>query len=120
LAYPKTNNLNNPLEPVPKSTYILFPTLESVSTWMADLVLLLRLYAVFPYRATGRGKFSAVFAFPVLIKTARICTISTSVALSARALLNVDNPLLFATSNFGIASSPLVKAEYAFEIADHT
>jgi hypothetical protein len=111
--------LLDPLKQVPVSTFIAFPVLLTVSTWIVDLVLLLRLYAVFPYRSTSTPKFIAIFAFPLLIKISRIVVIATSVSIWAKSILSVANPEALATTNLGLTRSPLLKAEYLCEIGDH-
>jgi hypothetical protein len=117
---PQLGVILDPLAPVATSTFVTFPVLQTVSTWLVDLVLLLRLYAVFPYRSTPTARFAGVFAFPVVIKAARLAVIATSVAIWARSILSVADPEQLTTTNLGLTRSPLLKAEYLCEIADHS
>jgi hypothetical protein len=75
------NVLFNPLEGVSRATLIAFPLLQVLGTWIVDLALLLRVFAVFPFALTRRSLFVGIFIFPVAIKIARLVLIVASNAL---------------------------------------
>jgi hypothetical protein len=62
----------NPLTTSPRSLFISIPLVFIASNWVVDLVLLLRLYAVFPPSLTRRHTFCTVFIIAFLIKAARL------------------------------------------------
>jgi hypothetical protein len=102
-----------------RSTYITFPLIQSLATWIVDLVLLLRVLAVFPLSTTRMSIFTGIFAFPFAIKTARLVLIVTSITLWARTVKGVAIGTSAASANGGILDSPLIRAEYVCSLADH-
>jgi hypothetical protein len=104
---------------VDRPTYIAFPLLQALGTWIVDLVLLLRVFAVFPYGSTRLGVFASVFAFPVVIKITRLVLIITSITLWAQTVKSIAIGTVAGSSNADIVHSPLLKSEFVCELADH-
>jgi hypothetical protein len=111
--------LFNPLEGVGRATYIAFPLLQALGTWIVDLVLLLRVFAVFPFGSTRPGIFAGVFAFPLVIKITRFVLIITSITLWARTVKSIAIGTVTTSSTVDIVHSPLLKSEFVCELADH-
>jgi hypothetical protein len=47
----------------------------SLSAWIVDLVLFIRLIVVYPYRSSTRLRFASIIAFPIAIKAARLACV---------------------------------------------
>jgi hypothetical protein len=99
--------------------YIAFPLVQSLSTWVVDVTLLMRLLAVFPLSSTSRSKFAAILTFPILIKTARIALIVASVSIWSKTVTDVSNPELAISANAALTRSPMLAAEFFCELFDH-
>jgi hypothetical protein len=113
------NVLFNPLEGVSRATLIAFPLLQVLGTWIVDLALLLRVFAVFPFALTRRSLFVGIFIFPVAIKIARLVLIVASNALWASTFKGVGVMTAPTSANIGLVHSPLVKAELVCQMVDH-
>lgn len=62
----------NPTVQMNKNTNAAFVVIYMLSPWVAELVLAVRLAAVFPPRRTPLAKLASVFAFHVIIKSVRL------------------------------------------------
>jgi hypothetical protein len=91
------------------------------SPWVMDLVLLLRLYAVFPMATTPTRTMGAVFSFTVCVKMARLgCNVANTVQW-ARAAAVAQQPLatIYSPNNVRVMHSALVKVAVTFALVDH-
>jgi hypothetical protein len=109
--------LFNPENGLSVEAFTAFPIVQTLSTWVVDLTLLMRLVAVFPYSSTPTVKFVALLAFPTVVKVTRIGLIAASAgpfkqftisALSAQGATD-EKPLW----------APLMVAQCFCELADH-
>jgi hypothetical protein len=72
-----------PLPPHEALVAITTGFINFLPTFAVDIVLLLRMLAVYPYSSTQKSRFAAIFALPVVLKIARIVgIICVSVKLS--------------------------------------
>jgi hypothetical protein len=111
--------LFNPQNRVPIDTFIAFPIIQSLSTWLVDLTLLMRLIAVYPYSSTPTSKFFAIFAFPAIVKVARIALIATSETLYTKLVHSVSSFAVQDVSAEGLSKSPTIVADFFCELVDH-
>jgi hypothetical protein len=111
--------LFNPQNGVPVDTFIAFPIVQSLSTWVVDLTLLMRLIAVYPYSSTPTSKFIAIFAFPAIIKIARIALIVSSEVLYAKLVHSVNSFAVQDVSTEGLSTYPTIVAQFFCELSDH-
>jgi hypothetical protein len=112
--------LFNPLNGLGRSTYIPFSLVQSLSTWIVDLVLLLRVLVVFPVRTTRARIFLSIFAFPLAVKVTRLVLIVTFNTLWARSAKGIAVGTSAASeANLDILKSPAIKEEYVCNLADH-
>jgi hypothetical protein len=111
--------LLNPLAGVDRSIYIAFPLIQALGTWTVDIVLILRLLAVFPYSSTRTSIFAAIFAFPVTTKISRLVLIVICIVTYADTVEDIAFVTATVSSNNAIVHSPLLRAESACQLADH-
>jgi hypothetical protein len=82
--------------------------------WIIDLLLLLRLAAVYPLRTHSRLTVAGVFAFPVAIKIARI----VPAALALKTIYEASSRGMIAVVNVS-GTSPWPKVEWFLQIFDN-
>jgi hypothetical protein len=111
--------LFNPENGVSQSSYIAFPIVQSISTWIVDLTLLMRLIAVYPYSSTPTSKFVALLTFPAMIKITRLILIATSVGPWKALVLSVSRTSVQQRAHDELSHTPTVVAEFFCELADH-
>jgi hypothetical protein len=90
-----------------------------VTSSVIDSLLYLRLYAVFPLSSTPVLTFLGVFAFPVACRVSRIVVDAVALARWAPTVLAAPMTDYYATNNLPFETSPLLKAGYACELAEH-
>jgi hypothetical protein len=112
--------LLNPLTSHSRTDFIVIPILTFVSPWVVDLVLLLRLYAVFPVATTRRRTICAVFAFTVSVKAARLGCDITQAVQWVPTVGQDPWTVLKTAANVQSAHSSLLKAALACDLVDHT
>jgi hypothetical protein len=109
-----------PLTGNTRSFFIAVVIITLVSPWVIDLVLLLRLYAVFPIADTPRRTTYAVFAFTLCVKAARLGCVIANAVLWAPTVTQEPWATLHSPSNVGTMRSPRSKAALACDLMDHT
>jgi hypothetical protein len=112
--------LLNPLSSHSRTDFIVIPILTFVGPWVVDLVLLLRLYAVFPVATTRRRTICAVFAFTVSVKAARLGCDITQAVQWVPTVGQDPWTVLNTAANVQSAHSSLLKAALACDLIDHT
>ena len=111
------NTLVHPFRYFSQSLYIASGVVLSFLPWISELVLLLRLVAVFPVQLTGRKTLMAIIAFPVVVKLVRLaCMICYFVQFSRVAPPYGNN---IVTVRMSPTESPFMKAEWTLEIFDN-
>jgi hypothetical protein len=113
------NVLSDPLKVVSRFTYITFPILQAMGSWIVDLVLLLRVFVVFPFRSTRPCLFVSIFAFPATVKIARLVLIVTSILSWGRSVKDLVITTPGASANVNLVGSPLQTSELVCALADH-
>ncbi|EKM52486.1 uncharacterized protein PHACADRAFT_260933 [Phanerochaete carnosa HHB-10118-sp] len=109
--------LVHPFQIFAQSVFLAFGVVLSFVTWISELVLLLRLVAVFPIQLTGRKTLLAIMAFPVAVKLVRLaCLVCYYVQFSEVAPPYGNNVL---TIQDGPANSPFIKVNWTLEIFDN-
>ena len=89
---------------------------DGLTPTLVDSILLLRLYAVYPYSRTLRLKFLIIMGVPVLVKFGRIA--------NAAIYLNAYSKTIHASTGVGGAailvtsSLPSVKIEWTLQVFD--
>jgi hypothetical protein len=111
--------LFDPLAGIPRTTYIAFPLIQSLATWVVDASLLVRLVAVFPPVTTRTRTLVAVFSVPALVKAARLTLIAASVVTYTPTVVDVANATTATTTNLEIVGNPMIIAESACQLVDH-
>jgi hypothetical protein len=113
------NVLLDSLKVVSRFTYITFPILQAMGSWIVDLVLLLRVLVVFPVRSTRPCLFVSIFAFPAGVKIARLVLIVTSILSWGRSVKDLVITTPGASANVNLVGSPLQTSELVCALADH-
>jgi hypothetical protein len=116
---PQLKALLKPLSGSPHTAFIATPLVAFFSPWVFDLVLLLRLYAVFPIATTPKRTFWAVFAFAVSVKAARLGCGIADVVLWVPNVGPQPYTSLYSPSNSSFVHSSLLKAAATFDLVDH-
>jgi hypothetical protein len=113
--------LLNPLTTDLRSLFISIPLVSLVSNWLVDLVLLLRLYAVFPASSTRRRTLYAVFITAFLIKAARLTLSITNSVLWIRVVQCLPSGAAYTDvfDGYSAAHPWLMKAMYSCDLMDH-
>jgi hypothetical protein len=111
--------LFHPLDGLDYPTTVAFPLLQSLGTWAVDLVLLVRLLAVFPFHSTPWTIFWGIFTFPFVIKIARLVLIIVSITLFAKSGEAVPFGTGANTTTVALLHSTLLKTELICGMADH-
>lgn len=116
-GYIEINTLVHPFSFFSQSLYLAFGVVLSFVSWISELVLLLRLVAVFPIQLTGRKTLMAILAFPIFVKIVRLaCMVCYYVQFSEVAPPYGNNIL---TIELGPTHSPYIKVEWTLEIFDN-
>jgi hypothetical protein len=89
------------------------------SPWVIDLVLLLRLYAVFPIASTPKRIICAVFAFTTCIKAARLGFCVANMVLWVHSVPRDPLASFHSFNNARAVHSWLAKVVAACELSDH-
>jgi hypothetical protein len=110
--------LLRPLAGFPRTSFIAVAIVTFLSPWVIDLVLILRLYAVFPVATTPRRKICAVFAFTACIKMARLGFGIANAALWVPTVAQ-DPSTAYSPSNSHSVHSSWQKAAAACDLIDH-
>jgi hypothetical protein len=115
---PQFTFLLRPLRGFPRTSFIAIPIVTFSAPWVIDLVLLLRLYAVFPAAITPRRTIRAVFVFAACVKVARLGCGIVNAALWIPTV--PQNPLAaYSPGNSNFAHSLLQKGAAACDLVDH-
>ena len=85
---------------------------------ICELVLLLRLVAVYPVRLHGVRTLCAILAFPVAVKLVRLATMICYYVQFAREAPSYGGGVM--TVQNGPTNSPYVKVEWTLEIFDNS
>ncbi|EJD43389.1 hypothetical protein AURDEDRAFT_125841 [Auricularia subglabra TFB-10046 SS5] len=107
----------SPLVHQSENEYFAFEVAYSITPWLVDLVLFLRLMTVFNPKQTKRSTLLAVFAFPVAIKALRLAMIITFAIQWHRHINHIGSALLAAGQTW--ATSFCVKVEWVSQIFDN-
>jgi hypothetical protein len=111
--------LFNPQNGIAPDSFVAFPVVQSLSTWVVDLTLLMRLIAVFPYSSTPTPKFVALLVFPTMVKITRLGLIAASVGPFKQFVMGVSSFSAPDKTDEELARAPMVVAEFFCELADH-
>jgi hypothetical protein len=116
---PQLTFLFSPQGSYPRVSLISIPIVTFIVPWLVDLVLLLRLYAVFPVVTTSRRTMCAVFGPVASVKAIRLgCGIA--VFTSWVPTIPPEPTTLYSSSNMRLAHSPFWKVATACSLVDHT
>jgi hypothetical protein len=110
--------LLKPLAGFPRTSFIAVAIVTFLSPGVIDLVLILRLYAVFPMATTPRRNICAVFAFTACIKMARLGFGIANAALWVPTVPQ-DPSTAYSPSNSHSVHSSWQKAAAACDLIDH-
>jgi hypothetical protein len=103
----------------PRVSLISIPIVTFIVPWLVDLVLLLRLHAVFPVVTTSRRTIYAVFGPVASVKPIRLgCGIA--VFTSWVPTIPPEPTTLYSPSNMRLAHSLFWKVATACSLVDHT
>jgi hypothetical protein len=89
------------------------------SPWVIDLVLLLRLYAVFPIATTSRRTICIVFGFTFCVKAARLGCDITNTMLWVPSVEQDPLATVYSRSSIYTMHCTLSEAAVAFDLIDH-
>jgi hypothetical protein len=99
--------------------FIAIPLVGESITWVVDLVLLLRLYAIFPVSTTPRRTFWGVMLLSVLLKVGRVGFCVTDFVRWARNVSGSPFADQHSSNNSRLVHSPLLKLAIICDILDH-
>jgi hypothetical protein len=120
---PQLGNLLKPLKALrsesTRSSFIAMVFITFTSPWVIDLVLLLRLYAVFPIASTPKRTLCAVFASTTCIKAARLGFCVANMALWVHSVPRDPLASFYSSNNARAIHSWLSKVVSACELIDH-
>jgi hypothetical protein len=120
---PQLGNLLKPLTAArsesTRLSFIAMVFITFISPWVIDLVLLLRLYAVFPIASTPKRIICAVFASTTCIKAARLGFCVANMVLWVHSVPQDPLASLYSSNNAGAVHSWLAKVVAACELSDH-
>ena len=117
LSCTQINTLVHPFRFFSQSVYLAFGVVLSFLSWISELVLLLRLVAVFPVQLTGRKTLMAIIAFPVAVKLARLACMVCYYVEFAKVEPPYGNNIVLV--RMGPTRSPFIKVEWTLEIFDN-
>jgi hypothetical protein len=99
-----------------KQTVFAFACLFTTTPWIIDLVLVLRLAAVYPPKITTRLTTVAIFAFPVVIKIVRLVMI---ILYNVSFWGDINKASLLNSLSIPAHAFPYSKAEWILQIFDN-
>ncbi|KIL62108.1 hypothetical protein M378DRAFT_13063 [Amanita muscaria Koide BX008] len=108
--------LSNPLAPPSRPLRVTFAIFIAFSSLLVESVLLIRVWAVFPFRTTPRLTFFAIFTVIALLKIARISNAIVYV-VNLTNLLNESEDALLSQS---WTQFPNYKIEWFLQVAENT
>ncbi|OBZ67917.1 hypothetical protein A0H81_12149 [Grifola frondosa] len=71
-GYVEIRALLSPADPIHAATFVAYAVINSIGPILVDSILLIRLFAVFPFTSTPRLRWIGIVSFPILMKIARI------------------------------------------------
>ncbi|KAK2467344.1 hypothetical protein APHAL10511_000579 [Amanita phalloides] len=112
--------LLHPLEVPSRSFALAFAFMIASSPLFVESVLLIRLWAVYPYRATPRTTFFAIFIPIALLKLARVANVIVYLVELAKSLANANGQNLLLLLQQVWTKFPSYKVEWFLQVADNT
>ncbi|KIL62109.1 hypothetical protein M378DRAFT_81661 [Amanita muscaria Koide BX008] len=110
--------LLNPLVPPSRPLYVTFATFMAFSPLLVESVLLIRVWAVFPFRTTPRLTFFAIFTVIVLLKIARVSNAIVYLVNLTNRVNDDENTLLLLQHTW--TQFPNYKIEWFLQVAENT
>ena len=108
----------NPLVPPSIPLYLTFTTFLAFSPLLVESVLLIRLFAVYPFRTTPLKVFFSIFILIALLKMSRAINAIIYLAKLARRVNNGQNVLLLLQQTWTTFSN--YKIKWFLQVADNT
>lgn len=102
--------------PLNKHVIIASAGFHGIVPIFIDSILLLRLYAAYPYRYTSRWRFAFIMGFAVLLKIGRLINTGIFVSYFSRtitATTGVEGAAILVTSKL-----PSIKIEWTLQVVD--
>ncbi|KAJ7593630.1 hypothetical protein C8J56DRAFT_819774 [Mycena floridula] len=84
VVYNQVHSLKSPDIPLHPAIVLIVGCIDGFTPILADSVLLLRIFAIFPYRTTSRSTFLAVVGIPVIIKVVRFINSLIYIAVNSQ------------------------------------
>lgn len=106
----------SPLDPVKPAHAEAISLTTSFAPWFIDIVLLLRLHAIYPRSLTPRSKLLAIFSLPIVIKLARFTALVAFAVIWRRR--NSAGPQN-ASSSLAPFPRPAITFEWSAQIVDN-
>jgi hypothetical protein len=110
--------LLDPLAPPSAPLSLAFAALLAFNPLLVESVLLIRLWAVYPFRSTPRTIFFAVFIPVTLLKIARVTNAIVYLVDVSKRFRDGENALLLLQSTW--TTIPNYKIEWFLQVADNT
>jgi hypothetical protein len=73
--------------------------LDEMPNFVADIALLLRMLAVYPYSSTPRLKFVALFSLPLCFKVVRLLAMGETMYYAGQEMVNAGTSLTLAAQS---------------------
>jgi hypothetical protein len=116
---PQIRPFLNPLYPHLLRDSIPMIALWSITPWLVDLVLFLRVLKVYPLERGRRMTYAAIITFPVAVKVARAVTGAIYISHFVPEARHASLSMFGAPSVIGWAKSPLPKIGWILQLADN-
>lgn len=109
----------SPLDPAPPSATSGFILVTAFTPWLVDLVLILRLLAIYPLNTTSLRKIARVFSIPVLLKLGRLAALIVFIVQWKNTVDDASDGDIGAVQKQGFTRSPAIKVEWLAQMADN-
>ncbi|KAF9448442.1 hypothetical protein P691DRAFT_800828 [Macrolepiota fuliginosa MF-IS2] len=106
-----------PLEPVSHGLLTSVVVFSVGSPVFVDSILLLRILAFYPISITPKRTLAAIFAFPLIVKCARLAVVVVYVVLFVRKTRNA--PSVFTAAESIWERNPLILSEWTLQMLDN-
>ncbi|KAJ7449180.1 hypothetical protein FB451DRAFT_1287754 [Mycena latifolia] len=116
-VYLEATAMLSPLTPIKGSIFIGFVCLNLYLPVYMDIILLFRLYVVYPPRSLSWLRRAVVFGPPILFKIIRIANLMVFLIKWTRLINGRDSPLEAGQALWG--SQPWTKIEWFFQVFDN-